>query len=90
MKVAFLIQRRNFYRLFGPIVDRALERGWEAECWHDWSQARSGPKGSEFPDEAPAFRHGRPRVRTYPGAAGLAALNASAAPDAIVAMHRPT
>jgi len=29
MRVAFLIERRNYYRLFGPIVDRALERGWE-------------------------------------------------------------
>ena len=26
MKVAFLLERQNYYRLFGPIVDRALER----------------------------------------------------------------
>lgn len=90
MKVAFLVERRNFYRLFGPIVDRTLERGWEAECWHDWGQPRTGPKGSEFPDSAPAFRHGRPRVRTYEGPADFAALLASASPEAIVALRRPT
>ncbi len=90
MRIAFLIERRNFYRLFGPIVERALERGWETECWHDWGQPRTGPKGSEFPDAAPTFRHGGPRVRTYRGPATLGALLASAPPDAIVAMHRPT
>ena len=78
MKVAFLIERRNYYRLFGPIVDRALERGWETECWHDWGQPRTGPKGSEFPDTAPAFRHGRPGMRTYRGSSELAALLAAA------------
>ena len=26
MKVAFLIQRRNYYRLLGPVVERALAR----------------------------------------------------------------
>jgi hypothetical protein len=89
MRVAFLIERRNFYRLFGPIVERALERGWETECWHDWGQPRTGPKGSEFPDAAPTFRHGGPRVRMYRGPASLGALLASAPPDAIVAMRRP-
>ncbi len=90
MKVAFLIERRNYYRLFGPIVDRALERGWAVECWHDWGQPRTGPKGSEFPDSAPAFRHGWPRVRTYGGSGELAPLLASASPDAIVALRRPS
>ncbi len=90
MRVAFLIERRNYYRLFGPIVDRALERGWETECWHDWGQPRTGPKGSEFPDTAPAFRHGRPGVRTYRGSSELAALLAAAPPDVVIAMRRPT
>jgi hypothetical protein len=89
MKIAFLIERRNFYRLFGPVVDRALERGWQTECWHDWGQPRTGPKGSEFPDAPPTFRHGRPGLRTYEGAAGLAALLATEPPDAIVAMRQP-
>jgi hypothetical protein len=92
MRIAFLIERRNFYRLFGPIVDRALERGWDTECWHDCGQPRSGPKGSQFPDPdcVPVFRHGRPTVRTYHGASELAALLGSAPPDVVISMRRPT
>src|SRR5206468_10444109 len=90
MRVAFLIERRNYYRLFGPIVDRALERGWETECWQDWGQPRTGPKGSEFPDAVPTFRHGWPRVRTYRGSGELVALLAATPPDVVIAMRRPT
>jgi plasmid stabilization system protein ParE len=92
MRVAFLIERRNYYRLFGPIVDRALERGWETECWHDCGQPRTGPKRLEFPDAdaVPTFRHGRPRVRTYRGSGELVALLAAAPSDVVIAMRRPT
>ena len=89
MRVAFLIERQNYYRLFGPIVDRALERGWETECWHDWGQPRNGPKGSEFPDTVPTFRHGSPRVRTYLGPIHLPTVLAAAAPDAVISMRGP-
>jgi len=89
MRVAFLIERRNLYRLLGPVVDRALERGWEIECWHDWGQPRTGPKGSEFPATTPDFRHGRPAVRTFVGADGVAALCAGARPDAVIALRQP-
>lgn len=90
MKVAFLIERRNYYRLFGPIVDRALERGWAVECWHDWGQPRTGPKGSEFPETVPPFRHGQPVVRTYRGSDGLVALLAATPPDVVISMRGPT
>ena len=89
MRVAFLIERRNFYRLFGPIVDRALERGWEVACWHDWSHPRHGTKASEFPDSSPAFRHGAPLVRAYRGASGLAAELAASRPPVVIAMRQP-
>jgi hypothetical protein len=92
MRVAFLIERSNFYRLFGPIVDRALARGWQTECWCDCGQPRTGPKGSLFPDPAalPAFRHGRPTVRAYRGSAELVALLAATPPDIVISMRRPT
>src|SRR5574342_1385159 len=89
MRVGFLIERRNYYRLFGPIVERALARGLKAECWHDWGQRRTGPKATEFPDTMPSFRHGRPRLRTFRGAADLAAQLALHAPDVMVALARP-
>src|SRR5205809_1900919 len=88
MRVAFLIERRNYYRQFGPIVDRALERGWQTQCWHDWSHPRTGLKGSEFPASPPTFRHGRPRVRTYQGAAALPGLVAEALPDVVIPLRQ--
>ena len=88
MKIAFLIERRNYYRQFGPIVDRALERGWQTECWHDWSHPRTGLKGSEFPASPPTFRHGRPRVRMYQGAAALPGLVAEALPDVVISLRQ--
>ena len=71
MRIGFVIERKNYYRLFGPIIERALARGWQVDCWHDLSQLRSGPKGLEFPDPGavPSFRHGQPTVRPYRGEA---------------------
>jgi hypothetical protein len=54
MRLAFLIYRKNYYRLLAPAVDAALARGWDVECWHDWSHPRRGGKASEFPDAAPS------------------------------------
>jgi hypothetical protein len=89
MRVGFLIERKNYYRLFGPIIERALGRGHEAECWHDLGQPRTGPKGFDFPDAAPVFQNGQPRIRTYTGGADLARRLAEAAPDVMIAMRRP-
>jgi hypothetical protein len=89
VRVAFLIGRRNFYRLFGPIVDRALERGWQTECWHDWGQPRRGPKALEFPDAAPRFSHGRPMIRNFEGATELSGLLASTRPGAVISLQYP-
>ena len=90
MRVGFLIERKNYYRVLGPVVERALARGWETECWHDWSQPRRGPKALEFPDAVPTFRHGQPTIRTYRGGRDLRRLlTAPIAVDAIVALRFP-
>jgi hypothetical protein len=88
MRLGFVIERKNYYRLFGPIIDRALARGFEVDCWHDLSQLRTGPKALEFPDPSavPRFRQGRPRVQTYRGAADLASRLGSEPRDATVAV----
>jgi hypothetical protein len=89
MRIGFVIERKNYYRVFGPVVDRALARGWQAECWHDVSQPRSGPKALEFPDPGavPSFRHGCPTVRTYRGEADLARQLRADPSDAMVALR---
>lgn len=85
MRLAVLVERRNQYRLLGPVVDAALARGWDAECWHDVGQ----PRGFDFPGAPPPFRHGTPRVRAYRGGAGLAAQLAATPPEAVIAFRRP-
>lgn len=89
MRIVFLIQRKNFYRVLGPVVERALARGWTTECWHDFGQPRRGTKAQEFPDTVPLFRHGRPQVRTYRSTEELAAMFGAEPPDAVVALQRP-
>jgi hypothetical protein len=70
VNLTVLIERNTHYRLFGPIIDEALGRGWDVECWHDQAWPRHGRKGYQFPaiDQAPRFRHGTPRFRVYHGA----------------------
>jgi len=89
VKLALLILRKNYYRLLGPVVEEALRRGHDVECWHDWSGPRRGGKSSEFPDVAPAFRGGAPRVVVYQGPADLAERWRRDPPDAVVAIDPP-
>lgn len=88
-RVVFIIERKNYYRVLGPVVDAALLRGWTVECWHDWAQPRWGTKASEFPDRTPTFRHGAPAVSSYQGPADMVARLAAAPPDAVLALGPP-
>ena len=88
MRLAFLVQRANFYRLYAPIVDEAIRQRWDVECWHDYSQARHGQKGYNFPalESAPRFVHGTPGFRTYRGRPELRALLEQGRTDAVVSL----
>lgn len=89
LRLVVVIERKNYYRGFGPVVDAALRRGFRVECWHDHAQPRWGTKASEFPDWTPAFRHGAPAIVEYQGAADLVArLNANP-PDAVISLGPP-
>ena len=88
VRVVFVVERKNYYRVFGPIVDAALRRGWAVECWHDWAQPRWGTKASEFPDAVPTFRWGAPQVAAYHGRELVGRLNATP-PDGVVALGPP-
>jgi hypothetical protein len=89
MRLAFLIQRKNYYRLLGPAVEEGLRRGWRVECWHDWSQPRGGAKGSEFPESAPALAGGAPEVRRFLGFDDLAERFRADPPDVVVTLDPP-
>ncbi len=88
MRIAFLVQRANFYRLYAPVVDEALRQGWEVECWHDYSHPRGGQKGYNFPavESAPAFIHGTPRFRTYHGSQEMRGWLRQDSTDAVVSL----
>jgi hypothetical protein len=88
-RLVFVIERKNYYRVLGPLVDAALRRGWRVECWHDWAQPRWGTKASEFPDAVPRFRWGQPKVVTHRGAEDLVARLGAAPPEAVLALGPP-
>jgi hypothetical protein len=86
MRLVFVVLRKNYYRVIGPVVDAALKRGWSVECWHDWDQPRSGAKGSEFPDAMPTFRWGTPKMVVYRGEDKLVTQLGARSPDAVIAL----
>ena len=91
MRVGVIIERKNYYRLLGPVVDAALEREWEVVCFHDHAQSREGMKGYEFPsvDAVPRFLHGAPRVETYRGRDALPDAISTAGVDVVISITTP-
>ena len=89
MKIAFLIQRRNYYRLLGPVVERALARGWDTECWEAGGEALKGRRALERRAALPAFRQGRPRRREYAADTDVSRLLAEVGPDTVVTLRPP-
>ncbi|TMQ21277.1 MAG: hypothetical protein E6K82_16045 [Candidatus Rokuibacteriota bacterium] len=87
MRVAFLIRRDNHYRLLGPVIDRALARGWDVECWKAADEGFKGDRALERRDAGPAFRSGRPCLREF-GVDGLARLVADTSPDVAITLYR--
>jgi hypothetical protein len=89
MRIVFLLQRRNYYRLLGPVVERALARGWDTECWEAGEEVLKGRRVLERRHAGPAFRQGSPRVRRYGSHADLARQLAEVQPDVVVTLSPP-
>lgn len=90
MKLAFSIGAPNHYRLLGPVIDRALARGWGVECWQDGDQnvkRRFGAWGRT--PVLPAFRCGTPAIRAYGHGRAFSELVSMHRPDVLVALRRP-
>ena len=88
MKLAFPIWWRNHYRLLGPVIDRALARGWDVECWHAANEDRKSRRRVRA-EPPPAFRSGAPRLREYDGRDGLLRLVHEVRPDAVISLRPP-
>ncbi|NQU83380.1 MAG: hypothetical protein HQ536_01585 [Parcubacteria group bacterium] len=67
MKIAFLIERDIYYKLFGCMIDEALKRGHQVFCLHDYSQSKEGPKGYQFPwlSKVLKFQSGTPQAISF-------------------------
>jgi len=91
VKLAFVIARKPWYQLFAPIIDAAMARGWDVECWHDYSQPKDGLKGYQFPDAdaLPEFVNGRPTVRPFRDRSELTSWLADGRVDAVTSIRTP-
>ena len=67
MKIAFLIEKNTFYRMFSPLIEEALLRGHDVYCLHDAAAINNGVKGYLYPalNDVPTFRNGKPVVLFY-------------------------
>lgn len=67
MKIAFLIEKNTFYRVFGSLIDEALLRGHEVYCFHDHNAINNGFKGYLYPsiNDVPDFLNGKPIIVFY-------------------------
>jgi len=88
LKLAFPIWWRNHYRLLGPVVERALARGWDVECWHGAGEDRKSRRRVR-PEPTPAFRSGAPRTQPFADHAGLLRLLDDVRPDAVISLKPP-
>lgn len=87
MKVVFVVHRANYLKHYGPIIDAALERGWDVECW-----LQDAPMGEkEYLRITPAMIARRwvkgVVARLFVQASDVAQLNTTHRPDAIISLH---
>lgn len=58
MKLGFLVHRTNYYKLYGPLIEAALRRGWSVECVL-FPQTGGKAYLSPTPENAPVFDSGK-------------------------------
>ncbi len=88
-KLAFIVERTNYFKLYASIIEAALQRGWEVECWLRQAKDSKGQKAYLNPtlDSVPTFRHGSIGVRRYIKRHDCLGLIAEASVDATVSLH---
>ncbi len=77
MKIVFIVYRLAYYHFFAPLIEEGLKRGLDIECWHDYSQPKTGKKGYNFPDikDVPSFEgKNQPRIKIFYGVKELESL----------------
>ncbi len=86
MKVAFIFHRANHLKLFGPIIDAALERNWAVECWLEDVPLGDKEYLRVTPELISAHWGDRVGVRLFQRNEDVAALNAAMRADMVVSI----
>jgi hypothetical protein len=90
-KIIFVFERINQNKWFAPLVDEALSRNLDVECWLDHRDISQTTKWYERPEleKMPKFLNGTPAYKTFVGPEGLAGLIAEQSP-AVIFSDRPS
>lgn len=87
MKIVFIAHRANYLKHYGPVIDAALARGWDVECWLN----NTPLGGKEYlritPEMIAAYWGERVTVQLFGHASEVAHLNAMHKPDVIISIH---
>ncbi len=88
-RLAFIIDRTNNLKFCAPVIEAALQRGWEVECWLRLAKSSKGPKAYLNPtlDDVPTFRHGSVGVRRYVHRHDCLGLVAESAASVVISLH---
>jgi len=87
MKLAFIAHRANYLKHYGPIIDAALRRGWQVECWLQ----QTGSAGKQPLNITPAMFQrtwdGRVSTRSFEKREQAIELVNAFKPDAMISLH---
>lgn len=87
MKLAFIAHRSNYLKHYGPIIDAALGRGWEVECWLQ----QTGGVGKQHLNITPEMVHKTwdegVSIRSFEKREQAIELVNAHKPDAIISLH---
>lgn len=87
MKLAFIAHRSNYLKHYGPIIDAALGREWDVECWLQ----QMGSGGKKHLNITPEMVHkiwgGRLSTRRFEKREQTIDLVNAHKPDAIISLH---
>jgi len=89
VKMVFPILRLNWYRLLSPVIDEALRRGHEVECWHNGDGTNWSSNAPSI-ERVPQFVNGKPVIRTYASRDELKRMFYHERADAVISLSLPS
>jgi len=89
MKLAFIVERNAHFKLYAPVIEAALQRGWEVECWLRLAKHSRGLKAYLNPtlNDVPTFRQDSVTVRRYVDRHNCLELIAESSVNAVISIY---